>query len=91
MTDPFLIKGISQTEKSNVLRQGGKYVFMVKLSATKNEIKKALKERYRVDALDIAMIRRKAKTKRFRPTVKVRDAYKKAIVTFKQGQAIENL
>lgn len=89
MTDMFLIKKPWITEKATDLSTIGKYVFLVKNNATKNEIKKVIKQLYKVDVADVNTIRRPAKQKgkgmRFRG---VESGYKKAIVTLKAGQTI---
>lgn len=89
MKDLFLIKRMLNTEKSVGLNVRGKYVFMVKLSANKSEIKKAIKELYKVDVLDVNTLRTMSKTKRFKNTKSQKSDYKKAIVTLKEGQKIE--
>lgn len=89
MKDLFLVKRFIYTEKAGNLNQIGKYVFMVKLNATKNEIKKAVKELYKVDVVDVNTIRVPGKTKRFRNMKTQKSDFKKAIVTLKEGQKIE--
>lgn len=89
MTDHFIIKKPLITDKSVALNQTGKYVFMVKTSATKNEIKKAVKEIYRVDALLVNIINQHPKTKMYRGLKSKRGGYKKAVVTLKKGQTID--
>lgn len=89
MKDTFLIKKPLITDKSVSLNQGGKYVFMVKPSATKNEIKKAVKEVYRVDVRAVNVINQHPKAKLYRGLKSERGGYKKAIVTLKQGQSID--
>ncbi len=89
MSDIFLIKKPLITEKSTTLSEVGKYVFMVKPEATKNEINKVVKELYRVDATSVNMINRPPKTKRFRNVRGTQKGYKKAIVTLKKGQKID--
>ena len=84
-----IIKKMWVTEKTSALQGDGKYVFMVDPRATKNEIKQAVHARYRVDVVDITTIRRREKTKRFRPSITVSPAHKKAIVTLKEGQKID--
>jgi ribosomal protein L23 len=44
-----LIKQMLVTEKSAIGQGSGKYTFLVNSSATKSEIKKAVKELYKVD------------------------------------------
>ena len=89
MNDIFTIKKPHITEKATDLNAIGKYVFMVEPSATKNEIKKALKKIYSVDVVKIQTITRTAKEKKFRSRSGIKAGYKKAIVTLKEGQKIE--
>ncbi|MDO8664401.1 MAG: 50S ribosomal protein L23 [Candidatus Liptonbacteria bacterium] len=89
MSDIFTIKKPHITEKATDLNAIGKYVFMVEPSATKNEIKKALKKIYSVDVVKIQTITRPAKEKKFRSRAGAKPGYKKAIVTLKKGQKIE--
>ena len=86
----FLIKKPWITEKSTDLNAHGQYVFMVMPRATKGEIKKAVKEVYKVDVVAVNVVNRMGKQKRFRGVLsKPRDAYRKAIVTLKKGQKID--
>ena len=68
----------------------GQYVFMVESDASKPEIKKAIKELYKVDAVSVNVVNRPPKTKRFRGVRRGgHGAYRKAIVTLKKGQKID--
>jgi large subunit ribosomal protein L23 len=67
----------------------GKYVFIVKRSATKKEIQKALREIYRVDAVKVNVVNLPAKPRRFRGKKSTKAGVKKAIVTLKEGQKID--
>ncbi len=90
MSDVFLIKKPWVTEKSTQLSAKGKYVFMVQPKASKPEIKKAIKEVYKVDAVRVNVVNRPAKVKRFGQGMKGRTgSYRKAIVTLKEGQKID--
>ena len=84
----FLIKKPLITEKSTALEAIGKYVFAVEPKATKNEIKKAVKELYKVDVADVNVLNTSEKRKRFRNIVGHKSGFKKAIVTLKAGQKI---
>jgi large subunit ribosomal protein L23 len=92
MADSFLIKKPWVTEKSGHLSVNGKYVFVVKNEATKPEIKKAIKQIYKVDVVAVNVINRPPKAKRFgRGRTGTQEGYRKAIVTLKEGQKIETL
>lgn len=89
MNDIFLIKKPWVTEKATELQKTGTYVFMVKPRATKNEIKKAIRELYRVEVVRVATIRRHPKQKGARHLKGSLPGYKKAVVTLKDGQRID--
>ncbi|MGC9968700.1 MAG: 50S ribosomal protein L23 [Minisyncoccia bacterium] len=90
MTSVFLIKKPWVTEKSTELSALGKYVFIVEPGATKQEIKKAVKAVYKVDAVAVNVVNRPAKRKRFGANIKgAQKGYRKAIVTLKAGQKID--
>jgi large subunit ribosomal protein L23 len=90
MANSFLIKKPWVTEKSGDLGTHGKYVFMVLNHATKPEIKKLVKEIYKVDVADVNMINRPPKKKRAGRGLKgAQEGYRKAIVTLKKGQKID--
>ena len=76
------------TEKAAMLGEG-RYVFLVKSSANKSEIKKAVHDTYRVDVVSVNTINIPGKTKRFRTSKSKTAGYKKAVVTLKEGQKIE--
>ena len=90
MADVFLIKKPWVTEKSTGLHAAGKYVFIVQKNASKPEIKKAVKEVYKVDAVAVNVVNRPPKRKRFGQGMKgMQEGYRKAIVTLKAGQKID--
>ena len=87
--DSLLIKKPWITEKTTALSEIGKYVFIVKSKTTKSEVKKAVKEIYKVDPVSVNIINRPPKRKRFRNSTNLRAGYRKAIVTLKSGQHID--
>ena len=89
MNNVPVIKKIAITEKATDLQKAGKHVFMVELDATKNEIKKAVHARYRVNVASVSTLVRKPKMKRFRAVKSARGGGKIAIVTLKSGQTID--
>jgi len=89
MKDVFLIKKPWVTEKATALSKIGKYVFIVKPSATKNEIKKAIRDLYRVNPANVHIVRKPAKRKHFRNAGGVQAGHKKAIVTLPPGEKID--
>ena len=90
MADLFIIKKPWITEKATRLSAVGKYIFIVKHKATKPEIRKAVKDAYKVDAVNVQIVNRPPKKKRFGANLKgVQEGYRKAIVTLKAGQKID--
>jgi large subunit ribosomal protein L23 len=77
------------TEKSqNDLTKSNKYTFLVKKTATKNDIIKAMKDIFGVEVEGVNIVNTKGKTKRFKGTVGKQSDFKKAIVSIKKGQEI---
>jgi len=89
MKSIFIIKRPHITEKATDLSKIGKYVFMVEPSATKNEVKKAIKKIYGVDVVKIQTVTRQPRMKKTRSRTGAKPGYKKAIVGLKEGQKIE--
>lgn len=94
MTDKFSVektysvKGVAKTKKA-----GPKYGFIVQPNANKLEIKKEIEALYNVSVLDVNTMRYsgKAKSRYTRSGLIVgrKSAYKKAIVTLKEGNSID--
>ena len=77
------------TEKASKLAEENKYVFKVWPKSNKNEIKKAIKDTYGVDVVNVKIInvpRRKTRLGRHEGWKK---GYRKAIAEIKKGQKIE--
>lgn len=77
------------TEKASKLTEENKYVFKVLPNSNKNEIKKAIKDTYGVDVINVRVInvpRRKTRLGRHEGWKK---GYRKAIAEIKKGQKIE--
>ena len=81
------------TEKTTLLNEENKYVFRTDMKGTKYSIAKILQELYKVDAIDIKTIIVKGKVKRIGKTRNFTrlQNWKKAVVTLKKGQKIENI
>jgi large subunit ribosomal protein L23 len=77
------------TEKSTIANELGKYVFQVAVDATKPEIKTAVEQLFGVSVTKVSTINYDGKIKRFRGKLGQRPAFKKAIVTLKEGDAID--
>ena len=77
------------TEKSMMSSENGKVVFMVPLSATKDEVKAAVEAIFNVKVNKVNTIRQFGKVKRFRGYLGQRSDFKKAVVTLAEGQNID--
>lgn len=76
------------TEKSAKDEQYGKYVFLVEISASKNEIKKAVESRYGLKPVKVNIVCNDGKIKRYGRFWGQRKDIKKAIVTLPKGKSI---
>ena len=87
----ILIKKPYITEKSTQLAEQGQYVFLVTKNANKIEIKKAIRDIYKVDVIRVNKIKMSPKKKGWGKNAGTRPGFVKAIVTLKKGQKIELL
>lgn len=74
------------TEKSMDLVAESKYTFIVASDSNKIEIKKAVEELFKVKVDKVHTIRYKGRVKRVRGRLGRTSAFKKAIVTLKEGK-----
>jgi large subunit ribosomal protein L23 len=77
------------SEKSFVLADRDKYVFIVQKEANKIEITKAIETAFKVHVIKVNTFLIKGKVKRFGRITGKRSDYKKAIVSIKKGEKIE--
>ena len=77
------------TEKSSICMSFNQYTFQVRKDASKGQIKQAIEKIFSVSVEKVNTLNQKGKTKKFRGRIGVRSDTKKAIVTVKEGQAIE--
>jgi large subunit ribosomal protein L23 len=88
-----IIKPLVTERMTAITEKLNKYGFIVRPKANKLEIKKEVEEMYNVTVLDVNTMRYAGKTKsRYTRTGVVKgrnDAFKKAIVTLKQGDTID--
>ncbi len=77
------------TEKATDLAERNQYVFKVESETNKIEIKKALKNLYKVDVISVKVINVPRRKRRLGKVMGWRSGYKKAIVRVKEGQKIE--
>jgi large subunit ribosomal protein L23 len=85
----LLIKHAWITEKSTDLSGLRKYVFIVDRKANKSEIKKAIESIYKVKVSGVNIINTKGKQKRLGRSLGKTSAFKKAVVTLKEGEKID--
>ena len=89
LTSYDIIKTIVRTEKGTALEPQRKYFFHVASKANKIQIRKAVEEIYKVKVESINTIVVDGKLRRVRQELGKTTAWKKAIVTLKEGQKIE--
>ncbi|GAA1820208.1 50S ribosomal protein L23 [Nesterenkonia flava] len=77
------------SEKSYANIDEGKYTFLVATSATKSEIKYAVEKIFGVKVEKVNTVNRPGKRKRTRFGWGSRNATKRAIITLKEGYAID--
>jgi len=77
------------TEKSMTSSEAGKVVFMVPVSATKDDVKAAVEAIFNVKVVKVNTVKQDGKVKRFRGYEGVRSDYKKAVITLAEGQNID--
>ena len=77
------------TEKSMANRQANVYTFKVAKDATKNEIKNAVEEAFKVSVKNVNTLNTKSKRRRVGKYAGRTKTYKKAIVTLAAGSSIE--
>jgi large subunit ribosomal protein L23 len=80
------------TEKSTAIRAASnQYVFKVKPSANKIEIKQAIEARFQVKVLSVNTVNVQGKLKRTRGILGRRNDWKKAVVRLQEGDTIKEL
>jgi len=77
------------TEKTTLGSQFGQVTFVVGLDATKPEIKVAVEQLFDRKVKTVNTLRQKGKVKRFRGRPGRRSDFKKAVVTFEDGQDVD--
>lgn len=85
----IIIKRPIITEKSMNAVSSGKYTFEVLKEASKDDVKKAIEEYFKVTVLKINIIKKKPVKKMRSRTPGKTSATKKAIVMLKKGDKIE--
>ena len=77
------------SEKSTFISQFNYYVFKVLPNSSKNEIKNAVENIFKVEVKSVNTLIQKGKKKKFRGKVGVRASIKKAFVKLAEGQTID--
>ena len=84
-----VVRNILRTEKGTSQEKDRQYAFRVAPDATKIDIKRAIEEIYKVKVHDVHTLNYGGKRKRVRFKYGYTSAWKKAVVTLKEGQKIE--
>lgn len=92
----MMLQRLKTAESNPSLRafKGSKYVFIVDRSANKQEIARALEEIYEdrgIKVIGVNTINVKAKARRVRGRAGFKNAFKKAIVTLRPDDSLENV
>jgi large subunit ribosomal protein L23 len=82
------IKSLVYTEKSNQSLVNNKYFFKVDDDCNRSEVASLVKKLFNVEVEKVNIINVKSKPKRFKGIKSQTKAYKKAVVTLKEGQSI---
>ncbi len=77
------------TEKATMASQYNQVTFKVSINSSKPNIKKAVERIFGVQVIGINTIRVKGKLKKFKGKIGKTPAFKKAIVTLKEGDTID--
>jgi len=85
--DKVLIEPVL-SEKANILREQGKYVFKVDKRATKIQIKEAVRRLYNVHPIACTVLNTGGKPKRLRSRAGLTSTWKKAIVRLAKDEKI---
>lgn len=78
------------TEKSMKESEKGKYTFLIRRHANKNDVKRAVESLFQVNVISVLTMTVKGRTKRVGARrIEVKEApFKKAVVTLKAGQTL---
>ncbi|MBU0926906.1 MAG: 50S ribosomal protein L23 [Spirochaetes bacterium] len=77
------------SEKTNVLREEGQYVFRVDPRANKTQVKEAVRRLFEVHPISCTIMNVKGKPKRLRYRSGYTASWKKAIVRLSKGETIK--
>lgn len=77
------------TEKTAFLAGSNHYVFIVRTSANRHQVCRAIKEMYGVEPLSVNIVNMRGKKMRFGRRAGTRSDWKKAIITLPKGHSIK--
>lgn len=77
------------TEKSHQEMAQNKYIFRIDSKASKNNVKKAIEDQYKVSVIAVNTINIHPKKRIYGKSKGFKSGYKKAMVTLKEGDKIE--
>ncbi len=90
MYSPYdVIKALLTTEKSNLYKPQGKYLFLVDKKSNKIQIKRAVEDIYKVKVSEVNVFIAHGKMRKVRYQLGKTPDLKKAVVTLLKGQKIE--
>jgi len=90
MQSLYIIKQPILTEKSTfAMNERAQYAFLVDPRATKDDIKRAVEELYKVKVVDVNTQNRKGKHRRLKFGLTIEPTTKKATVKLAEGQTID--
>ena len=77
------------TEKATKISENNQFVFKVKISSNKKEIKEAIEKLFKVKVKSIKTLKIKGKNKVFKGTKGKRSDYKKAVICLNKGENLD--
>jgi len=80
---------IVSEKTSRIQEKHNQFVFEVASTATKQDVKQAVEELFKVKVTAVNVVNVKGKTKAFRGRLGVRGALRKAYVSLQEGQSID--
>ncbi len=86
--EQIIIKPII-TEKTSLMKAENMYVFSVHPAATKIDVKRAVKQLFKVEPVEVNTVNVKGKSRRIGAKIGTKSDWKKAYVKIKTGQKID--
>lgn len=84
-----VVKNMYISEKATMLNGFNQYVFKVNTEANKSEIKKQIGKLFKVDVVDVKILKMPRKSRNIGRHTGFKSGFKKAIVVLKKGQTIQ--